>query len=102
MEKPNKLHEFDTLYVAYTFLEVNQYKYILEGADIASAYRIGKLLMKEKSKRCSLCVRVIGFEYAGAFQCDNGSELKDDVTEVIEKHNVHIRRATASIRGELI
>ena len=28
------------------------------------------------------------------FQCDNGSEFKNEVTKLLEKHNVDIRRAT--------
>ena len=34
------------------------------------------------------------FKYPKTFQCDNGSELKNEVTKLLEKHNVEIRRAT--------
>ena len=34
------------------------------------------------------------FKYIKVFQCDNGSEFRNDVTKLIEKHNVDIRRAT--------
>ena len=27
------------------------------------------------------------------FQCDNGSEFKNEVTKLLEKHNIDIRRA---------
>ena len=34
------------------------------------------------------------FKYPKTFQCDNGSELKNEVTKLLEKHNVGICRAT--------
>ena len=33
------------------------------------------------------------FKYPKVFQCDNGSEFKDEVTKLLEKYNVDIRRA---------
>ena len=33
------------------------------------------------------------FKYTKTFQCDNGSEFKNEVTKLLEKHNVEIRRA---------
>ena len=32
------------------------------------------------------------------FQCDNGSEFKSDVTKLLEKHNVDIRRTTTKYK----
>ena len=32
-------------------------------------------------------------KYTKTFQCDNGSEFKNEVTKLLEKHNVEIRRA---------
>ena len=31
-------------------------------------------------------------------QCDNGSEFKDDLTKLLEKHNVDVRRATTKYK----
>ena len=33
-------------------------------------------------------------KYPKTFQCDNGSEFKTEVTKLLEKHSVEIRRAT--------
>ena len=33
-------------------------------------------------------------KYPKTFQCDNGSEFKNEVTKLLEKHNTEIRRAT--------
>ena len=38
------------------------------------------------------------FKYLKAFQCDNGSEFKNEVTKLLEKHNVEIRRATTKYK----
>ena len=34
------------------------------------------------------------FKYPKVFQCDNGYEFKSEVTKLLKKHNVEIRRAT--------
>ena len=34
------------------------------------------------------------FKYPKTFQCDNGSEFKNELTKLLEKHSVDIRRAT--------
>ena len=33
------------------------------------------------------------FKYSKVFQWDNGPEFKSEVTKLLEKHNVNIRRA---------
>ena len=38
------------------------------------------------------------FKYLKAFQCDNGSEFKNEVTKLLEKHNFEIRRATTKYK----
>ena len=38
------------------------------------------------------------FKYPKTFQCDNGSEFKNEVTKLHEKHNVEIRRATTKYK----
>ena len=38
------------------------------------------------------------FKYPRVFQCDNGSEFKRDVTKLLEKHNVDIRRTTTKYK----
>ena len=38
------------------------------------------------------------FKYPRAFQCDNGSKFKNEVTKLLEKHNADIRRATTKYK----
>ena len=38
------------------------------------------------------------FKYPKTFQCNNGSEFKNEVKKLLEKHNVEIRRATTKYK----
>ena len=38
------------------------------------------------------------FQYPKVLQCDNGSKFKSDVTKLLEKHNVNIRRTTTKYK----
>ena len=38
------------------------------------------------------------FKYPKVFQCDNGSEFKNEVTKLLEKHNTDTRRATTKYK----
>ena len=38
------------------------------------------------------------FKYPKTFQCDNGSEFKNDVTKLLEKDNVEIQRGTTKYK----
>ena len=38
------------------------------------------------------------FQYPKVFQCDNGSEFKNEVTKLLEKHNVDIGTATTKYK----
>ena len=54
-------------------------------------------------RRGCICVRSNyknsgAYKYPKIFQCDNGSEFKNEVTKLLEKHNVEIRRATTKYK----
>ena len=97
--KPNEQHQFDLLYVPRNVFEENTCKYILTGADVASRYKVARSL---RTKKVSEVLFVLGeiykkgriFKYPKVFQCNNGSEFKGDMTKLLEKHNVDIRKAT--------
>ena len=85
---PNEMHQFDLLYMPSDSLYGSKYKYILAGIDtaadvaemIADIYKVGPLT------------------YPKIFQCDNGSEFKGDVTKMLEKNEVKIRRVTTKYK----
>ena len=96
--KPNEQHQFDILYMPHNLFEGNTYKYILTGIDVASRYKVARPLKTKKSSEVAFVLEAIYkkggvFKYPKVFQCDNGSEFKNEVTKLLEKHSVDIRRA---------
>ena len=103
MTKPNEQHQFDLLYMPHNLFEGNTYKYILTGIDVASRYKVARPLRTKKSSEVAFVLEAIYkkgivFKYPKTFQCDNGSEFKNEVTKLLEKHNVEIRRATTKYK----
>ena len=103
MTKPNEQHQFDLLYRSYNLFEGNTYKYILTGIDVASRYKVARPFRTKKSSKVAFVLEAIYkkggvFKYPKRFQCDNGSEFKNEVTKLLEKHNVEIRRATTKYK----
>ena len=103
MTKPNEQHQFDMLYMSHNLFEGNTYKYALTGIDVASRYKIARPLRTKKSSEVAFVLEVI-YKKGGVFKCpkvfqsDNGSEFKNEVTKLLEKHNVDIRRATTKYK----
>ena len=101
--KPDEQHQFDLLYIPHNLFERNTYKYILTGIDVASRYKVARPLKTKKSNEAAFVLEAIYkkrgvFKYPKVFQCDNGSEFKNEVTKLLEKHNVDIRRATTKYK----
>ena len=101
--KPNEQHQFDLLYMPHNLFEGNMYKYILTGIDVASRYKVTRPLRTKKSSEVAFVLEAIYkkggvFKYPKTFQCDNGSEFKNEVTKLLEKHKVEIRRATTKYK----
>ena len=98
--KPNEQHQFDLVHMPHNVFEGNTYKYILSGIGVASRYNVAKPLMTKKSSEVAFMLGAIYkkkgglFKYPKFFQIDNGSEFKGEVTKLLEKHNIDIRRAT--------
>ena len=42
--KPNEQHQFDLLHMSINLFKGNMYKYILTGIDVASRYKVARLL----------------------------------------------------------
>ena len=95
---PNEMHQFDLLYMSSDTLYGNKYKYILAGIDAASRYKVARPLRTEQARDVAEMVadiyKVGPLTYPKIFQCDNGSEFKREMTKMLEKHEVKIRRVT--------
>ena len=99
---PNEMHQFDLLYMPSDTLYGNKYKYILSGIDVASRYKVARPLRTKQAKDVAEMIadiyKVGPLTYPKIFQCDNGSEFKAEVTKMLEKHEVKIRRVTTKYK----
>ena len=95
MTKPNEQHQFDILYMPHDLFEGNTYKYILTGIDVASRYRVARVLNTKTLGEVAFALEAILkkddlFKYRKVFHCDNGLEFKNEMTKLLEKHGVEI------------
>ena len=85
----------DTLYGS-------KYKCILAGIDAASRFKVTRPLrtkqVKDVAEMIADIYKVGPLKYPKIFQCDNGSEFKGDVTKMLEKNEVKIRRVTTKYK----
>ena len=99
---PNEMHQFDLLYMPSDTLYGNKYKYILAGIDAASRYKVARLLRTKQARDVAEMIadiyKVGPLKYPKIFQCDNGSEFKGEVTKMLEKQEVKIRRVTTKYK----
>ena len=103
MTRPNEQHQFDLLYMPHNLFKGNTNKYILTGIYVASKYKVTRSLQTKKSSEVAFVLKAIYkkggvFKYPKAFQIDNGSEFKNEVKRLLEKHNVDIQRATTKYK----
>ena len=99
MTKPNEQHQIDLLYMPHNLFEGNTYKYVLRGINVASRYKVDRPLKTKKSSKVAFVMEAFYkkgglFKYTKAFQCDNGSEFKNEMRMVLQKHSVEIQRRT--------
>ena len=80
----------------------SEYKYILAGIDAASRFKVVRPLRTKQAKDVAEMIadiyKVGPLAYPKIFQCDNGSEFKGDVTKMLEKNEVKIRRVTTKYK----
>ena len=91
--KPNEQHQFDLFYMPHNIFEGNTYRHILTGVYVASRYKVVRPLTTKKSSEVAFVLEAMYkkggvFKCPKAFQCDNGSEFINEVTKLLEKHNV--------------
>ena len=96
------MHQFDLLYMPLDTLYGNKYKYILAGIDAASRFKVARPLRIKQARDMAEMIadiyKVGPLTYPKIFQCNNGSEFKREVTKMLEKHRVKIRRVTTKYK----
>ena len=99
---PNEMHQFDLLYMPSDTLYGSKCKYILAGIDAASRFNVTRPLRTKLALDVAEMIadiyKVGPLKYPKIFQCDNGSEFKVDVTKMLEKNEVKIRRVTTKYK----
>ena len=99
---PNEMHQFDLLYMLSDTLYGDKFKYILAGIDAASRYNVARPLRTKQARDVAELIADIynvgPLKYPKIFQCDNGSEFKREVTKMLEKQGVKIRRVTTKYK----
>ena len=99
---PNEMHQFDLLYMPSDTIYGNKYKYILAGIDAASRYNVVRPLRTKQARDLAEMIadiyKVGPLKYPKIFQCNNGSEFKGEVTKMLEKQEVKIKRVTTKYR----
>ena len=90
------------LYMPSDSLYGSKYKYILAGINAASRYKVARPLRKKHVRDVAEMIadiyKVGPLTYPKIFQCDNGSKFKGDVTKMLEKNEVKIRRVTTKYK----
>ena len=96
------MHQFDLLYMPSDTLYGSKYKCILAGINAASRFKVARPLRTKQAKDVAEMIadiyKVGPLKYPKIFQCDNGSEFKGDVTKMLEKNEVKIRRVTTKYK----
>ena len=99
---PNEMHQFYLLYMPSDTLYGNKYKYILAGIDPTCRYKVVSPLRTKQAidviEMIADIYKVGPLTYPKIFWCDNGSEFKADVTKLLEKYEVKIRRVTTKYK----
>ena len=99
---PNEMHQFDLLYMRSASLYESKYKYILAGIDAASRFKVTRPLrtkqVRDVAEMIADIYKVGPLMYPKIFQCDNGGGFKGDVTKMLEKKEVKIRRVTTKYK----
>ena len=96
------MHQFDLLYMPSDTLYGSKYKYILAGIDAASRFMVTRPLRTKQARDVAEMIadiyKVGPLTYPRSFQCDNGREFKENVTKMLEKNEVKIRRVTTKYK----
>ena len=96
------MHQFDLLYMHLDSLYGSKYKYILAGIDAVSRFKVTRPLrtkqVRDVAEIFADIYKVGPLTYPKIFQCDNGSKFKGDVTKMLEKNEVKIRRVTTKYK----
>ena len=93
---PNEAHQADLLFLPHDRVRRKTYKYALTIIDVASRYKEAEPLATKNSTEVARALEKIykrsSLRWPQVFQVDPGREFMGDVTTILTKHGVQIRR----------
>ena len=101
------MHQADLLFLPYDTIKVERtdktYKYTLSLVDVGTRYKEAEPLTSKDSQEVTKAFEKIysrHLKYPKLFQVDPGREFMGVVTQLIDKHNVRIRRGRTEIHRD--
>ena len=98
VDKPNEIHQADTLFLPHDTVRRKTFKYALVVIDVASRYKDAEpLTSKESSEVAKSFARIYSrkLKWPARIIIDPGKEFMGHVTSLMKRHNVIIERSEA-------
>ena len=98
VNKPNRVHQADLLFLPHDTIWGKVYKYALVVIDVASRYKDAEALKTKDSGEIAKCFGKIysrRLSWPGVLMVDPGREFMGSVSTLMEKHGVKIQRGQA-------
>ena len=99
----NEVHQADLLFLPHDKVGRKTYKYALTVVDVGTRHKEAEPLTSKDSKEVAAAFEKIykrHFKYPKLLQVDPGREFMSSVTQLMEKHNVRIRRGRKEIHRD--
>ena len=98
VDKPNKIHQADLLFLPHDTYRKKTYKYALVVVDIASRYKDAEALTTKESSEVAKAFEKIysrKLKWPEILMVDPGTEFFGNVTTFMNKHKVKFQRSEA-------
>ena len=98
VDKPNEIHQADTLFLPHDTLRRKTFKYALVVVDVASRYKDAEPLTSKESSEVAKSFEKIysrKLKWPVRIIIDPGKEFMGHVTSLMKRHNVIIQRSEA-------
>ena len=98
VDKPNEIHQADTLFLPHDTVKRKTFKYALVVIDVASRYKDAEpLTSKESSEVAKSFAKIYSrkLKWPARIIIDPGKEFMGHVTSLMKRHNVIIQRSEA-------
>ena len=96
-DRPNTIHQADLLYLPHDRVGRKTYKYALTLVDVASRYKAARPLTSKRADETAKAFASIyksrPLTWPKTLMVDDGHEFKGEVSKLLSKHGVRVRRA---------